>query len=327
MTRKLMFALAACAVVGSWAAKGMAEEGKKKVVFVAGKPSHGFFAHEHIAGCRLLASQLNEAKVGIEAIVVADNGYPNDPSVFDDAAAIVVYCDGGGGHLLNKALKDFDQVMKRGVGLVCIHYAVELPKGESGDRFLEWIGGYFEPNWSVNPHWTAKFAKLPEHPITRGVKPFAINDEWYYHMRFRPNMQGITPILTDLPGQETLSRRDGPHSGNPDVRAAVLERKEPQHVGWAYERGEDYKNGRGFGFTGGHNHINWGQDDFRRLVLNAIVWSAKVEVPADGVKLQSLNAEGLEANQDYPKPANWSSEKIQKQLEDWKIMPPIAEKK
>ncbi len=47
--------------------------------------------------------------------------------------------------------------------------------------------------------------KLPEHPITRGVKPFKINDEWYYHMRFREEMEGVTPILTDLPPDATLT--------------------------------------------------------------------------------------------------------------------------
>ena len=88
--------------------------------------------------------------------------------------------------------------MDKGIGLVCIHYAVEVPKGEIGDRMLDWLGGYFEPNWSVNPHWTASFDELPEHPITRGVEPFEINDEWYYHMRFRPEMEGVTPILTDV---------------------------------------------------------------------------------------------------------------------------------
>ena len=30
--------------------------GEKKVVFVAGAKSHGFFAHEHAAGCKLLAA-------------------------------------------------------------------------------------------------------------------------------------------------------------------------------------------------------------------------------------------------------------------------------
>ena len=61
---------------------------------------------------------------------------------------------------------------------------------------MDSIGGYFEMYHSVNPHWTAKFDSFPDHPITRGVKPFAINDEWYYHMRFRPEMKGVTPILS-----------------------------------------------------------------------------------------------------------------------------------
>ena len=233
----------------------------KKVVFVAGAKSHGYFSHEHIAGCKLLAKHLDEAKIGLKSVVVTDNGYPKDPSVFDDAAAVVVYCDGGGRHLLNAHLKEFDKIMKRGVGLACLHYGVEVPKGAPGDHFLKWIGGYFETNWSVNPHWTAEFKVLPNHPVSSGVRPFAINDEWYYHMRFRENMKGVTPILSAMPGADTLKRRDGAHSNNPHVREAVLKRKEAQHVAWVYQRGKDYGEGRGFGFTGGHNHVNWGSDN------------------------------------------------------------------
>ena len=148
-------------------------------------------------------------------------------------------------------------------------------KGDSGDHFLKWIGGYFETHWSVNPHWTARFDHLPVHPITRGVKPFEVNDEWYYHMRFRPAMKGVTPILSAMPPKTTLTRPDGPHSGNPHVRASVAAGN-LQHVAWAAERADG---GRGFGFTGGHNHWNWGDDNFRKVVLNAIVWCAKRRGP------------------------------------------------
>ncbi|MCG8584806.1 MAG: hypothetical protein MI757_08865, partial [Pirellulales bacterium] len=79
----------------------------------------------------------------------------------------------------------------------------------------------------------------------------------------------------------TLKRRDGPHSNNPHVRAAVLERKEPQHVAWAYQRPEG---GRGFGTTGAHYHKAWDSDDFRKVVLNGIIWTAGMDVPKDGVK-------------------------------------------
>ena len=111
-------------------------------------------------------------------------------------------------------------------------------------------------------------------------------------------MDGVTPILSDLPPKDSLSRPDGAHSGNPHVRAAVLERKEPQHVMWAYERPEELGKGRAFGFTGGHFHKNWKHDDHRGIVLNAIAWISHVDVPAKGVPSQTPTDEEMEANLD-----------------------------
>jgi type 1 glutamine amidotransferase len=288
----------------------------KKVVFVAGPKSHGFFAHEHAAGCKLLAEHLEAANLGIKTVVVT-GGFPQDQSVFNDADAVVVACDGGVRHLLNKNLKEFDEVMKRGVGLACIHYGVETTKGPAGDHFLKWIGGYFEPYWSVNPVWNAAFKLLPSHPITQGVMPFTMQDEWYYHMRFREATSAIgsiVPILSAHPPENTMKRlKPGvdkhPHHGNPDVADAVLKRKEAQHVAWAYQRGEDYNYGRGFGFTGAHFHENWASLDARRLVLNAIAWIAKVDVPKTGVPSKEVKMKDLLRNQDFPKPENWKNQK------------------
>jgi len=251
----------------------------RKIVLVAGAPSHGPGEHEHRAGCLLLQSCLDEVP-GINVVVVT-NGWPKDESVFTGASAVLFYADGGGAHpaIQGDRLRKIGELVKQGVGIAGIHYGVEVPKEKGGREFLDWIGGYFEVNWSVNPHWDARFPSLPDHPITRGVRPFTINDEWYYHMRFREDMKGVTPILTAVPPASTLSRPDGPHSGNPAVREAIR-KGEPQHVAWAYERPDG---GRGFGFTGAHFHRNWGNDDFRRLVLNAILWVAKAEVPAGGV--------------------------------------------
>jgi hypothetical protein len=183
--------------------------------------------------------------------------------------------------------------MKKGIGLACIHYATEptLEKGEK--EFLDWIGGAFEINWSVNPHWQAAFKELPSHSITRGVKPFTIDDEWYFHIRFPEGMKGVTPILSAVAPPSTMSRPNGPHEGNPAVHQAV-ERGEPQTVAWACERADG---GRGFGFTGAHFHRNWGDDNFRRLVLNAILWTAKMDVPAEGVQSR-VTGEDLEKNLD-----------------------------
>lgn len=292
----------------------------KKVAFVAGTPSHGFGSHEHKAGCMLLADALNRSGLPVEARVYT-NGWPKDDSVLDYADSIVVYCDGGKRHPFNNYLERLAKIQQRGIGMVCIHYGVEVPKGPSGDAFVDWIGGYFETDWSVNPHWTASFDALPDHPIGRGVGKFSVNDEWYYHMRFATEMQGVTPILSDLPPSSTLvkadgslSRKDGAHSNNPHVRAAVLERQEPQHVAWAYTR-ED--GGRGFGFTGGHFHWNWGNNDFRRLMLNAIAWSAKLDIPAGGIDSEELTIEHLMANQDEKVPGNFNKARIQAMLDEW----------
>ena len=253
---------------------GQAATKKKRVAFMAGVRSHGYGAHEHYAGCRLLAGSLEEASDGYETVVYQD-GWPAEADAFEGADTIVMYCDGGIRHPVNSHLDQVDALAKKGVGIVCIHYGVEVPAGDSGDRFLNWIGGYFEMDWSVNPHWTAKFSSFPKHPITRGVQPFEINDEWYYHMRFRPEMEGVTPILSNLPPRSTLTRPDGPHSGNPHVRAAVA-RGEQQHVAWAAERPVAAVGSVSLAVTTtGIGAIRI----FESLVLNAIVWTARGEVP------------------------------------------------
>lgn len=252
----------------------------KKIVLVAGRDSHGAGAHAHRAGVTMFKAALEKVP-GLKAEVYT-NGWPQDVQAFEGAATVVIYSDGGGGHpfIQGDRLKMLDGLMQKGVGLGCVHYAVEVPKDRGGQEWLRWIGGYFETHWSVNPFWEADFKTLPAHPVSRGVQPFKSNDEWYYHMRFPDGMQGVTPILSALPPASTLQRPDGPHSNNPHVKAAVLERKEPQHLLWVYQRPDG---GRGFGFTGGHSHQNWTNPHFRKAVLNAIVWSANAEVPAQGV--------------------------------------------
>src|SRR4051812_38272476 len=267
---------------------------EKKIVFIAGPPSHGPGEHEHRAGCLLLKSCLDSVP-GVTSTVYS-NGWPaNADEALAGADSIVVYSDGGPGHplLRDDHLQKIDALVKKGTGLVCLHYATE-PTLEKGQKeFLDWIGGAFEANWSVNPHWNAAFKTLPQHPIARGVNPFTILDEWYFHIRFPEGMKGVTPILSAVPDASTMTRPDGPHEGNPAMRAAV-KAGEPQTVAWAHERPDGT---RGFGFTGGHFHKNWGNDDFRKTVLNAILWTAKMEIPADGLQ-SKVTEEQLDQNLD-----------------------------
>jgi len=272
-------------------------DGRKKLVMVAGKPSHPPGQHEHRAGVVLLEQCLDAAGLPLTTAVYT-GGWPADPTAFDNADAIFFFADGGGNHpaVQSNRLAQIDALAKRGVGVACLHYAVEVPKEKGGPEFLSWLGGYFEPHWSVNPTWKLVQTQVAEgHPITRGVKPFETQDEWYYHMRFREPPEGLTKILSAVPPDATRERPDGPHSNNPTVRA---EKGAREVLAWAYERPGG---GRGFGCTGAHFHKNWENDDFRRMMLNALVWTSGLDVPSTGVP-SSVTPEQLAANLD-DKPA------------------------
>ena len=313
--------------------------GKKQALLLAGNPSHGFGAHDHLSGCSLLAKLLNESGL-IDAKVhsLQTKGWPK-PEELAEANTIVIYSDGGDRHPFNDHLAELAASTAKGVGIVCIHYGVETSIGKPGQAFIDWTGGYFEPNYSVNPHWQAYYRQLPKHPTTNGVKPFSTHDEWYYHMRFREKMEGVTPILTDLPPLSTLvvtdkegnivmeekdgkkvpklSRPENAHNNNPYARKAILEDKEPQHMAWATQRPDG---GRGFGCSGGHDHWNWGNPQFRKLILNAIVWTAGADVPADGVPAGKVTVDDLLQNHDEPIPADFNEKqrpRIQALLDEW----------
>lgn len=292
---------------GQWHGQVAGAAEPRKVVLIAGRPSHPPRMHEFNAGVQLLTKCLQgESSVRVVPVL---NGWPTDEATFDGAAAIVFYMDGGGGHEVVKEngrrMKLVDQWAKQGVGLGFMHYGVEVVPDQAGAEFKRWIGGHYEHMFSCNPIWEPKFEQLPEHPITRGVKPFQIKDEWYFNMRFAAGLEGnvpqnlegmkFTPILVGTPSDTV---RDGPYvyprGPYPHIQAS---KGRAEAMMWAVERPDG---GRGFGFTGGHFHDNWGNDDFRKVILNALVWLAKADVPAAGVK-SAVTPADLDANLD-PKP-------------------------
>jgi type 1 glutamine amidotransferase len=248
----------------------------KKIVLVAGRASHGPGEHEFFAGCAILMKLLAQTP-GVFPVMARD-GWPKKTETFDNASAVVFYMDGGGGHpILHKRHKEVVQkLIDNKVGFVNLHYAVEYPKSQS-EHVFQWLGGYYETGFSTNPHWDADFKSFPEHAITRGVKPFKIRDEWYFNIRFKPEAKEVTTILKATPPDAIRRTPEAKkHAGREEI------------VAWTYER---TNGGRSFGFTGGHHHTNWGNENFRRLVTNAILWTAKVDIPKDGARAELDPAE------------------------------------
>lgn len=246
---------------------------EKSVLLIAGPKSHGAGQHEHPAGCELLASHLRTSGLDIKAEVSL--GWPQDPAKLAAADSIVLYSDGEGAHVAKGQVEALKKHHADGKGLVVIHYALE-PADAAMAAFLdEAIGGHFQVDWSVNPIWKMTQPILAPHPITQGVGSFEVEEEFYYHIKLQ---EDAVPILQALPPESSLGA-DGPRSGNAEIRAK-LARKEPQTLAWAVG---DAGSAKGFGFTGGHFHKNWSDENFRKLVLNAIAWTAGVQVPATGV--------------------------------------------
>lgn len=263
-------------------------DGKRKLVIIAGQPSHPPLMHEFRAGSLLLQKALS-AVPGLE-VVLGEQGWVADEAVFQEADGVVIYADGGGGHpaVQGNHAATLAAFAERGGGLGFMHYGVEVEANKGGAEFLRWIGGYYENAFSCNPIWEPSFQCFPNHPIAEGVEPFQIKDEWYFNMRFVPGFSAdgpaevkgmkFTPLLVAKPSSAV---RGGPYvypaGPYPHIVAA---QERPEAMMWCVERPDG---GRGFGFTGGHFHLNWGNSDFRRIVLNALVWVSGAPVPKGGV--------------------------------------------
>ncbi|MBC8870333.1 MAG: ThuA domain-containing protein [Planctomycetes bacterium] len=281
-TRSLYVGLLFCStlLVGIlWSAlvqRGYAADAfKAKVLVVAGPCQHPPGTHEAIAGARLLTHCVAHAEnVGpISALLL--EAWPKDGSVLENTATIVFIGDIFPPERMDerdKIMAQLTKLMDQGCGIVCIHYATGLRGehvAEDGDHpLLHWMGGYFATGGCKHHRSVARVCPatlVPEdndHPILQGWKKFAFDDEPYWNNYF--GKDGMAPNVTSLV-------------------YAMLPPTEPKKetIGWAIQR-ED--GGRGVGLVVPHFFRNWRIDDLRTLVMNSIVWTAKLDVPAEGVK-------------------------------------------
>ena len=99
--------------------------------------------------------QINADFANAYAVVHTQENWPTDLSKAD---AIIVLLNHGGPAADDARIK---AAMKRGAGFMAIHWGVEVNVGQQGKNYLDWMGGYFETYWSVNPFWNADFKEIP----------------------------------------------------------------------------------------------------------------------------------------------------------------------
>ncbi|WP_406699399.1 ThuA domain-containing protein [Singulisphaera sp. Ch08] len=232
-----------------------------KIVLIAGSSTHKPGEHDYLAGCVVLMNLLRQTP-GVAPVLAID--WPEKPETLEGAKAIVMLFDGGDKHALLKGdrLDLIQKLADQGVGLVQLHQAADYPKAQ-GDRARRLVGGAWEPGFSQRAHWIATFQAFADHPIFRGVTSFSVDDGWLTRLRFTPEKKGVTPLL------RTVSPTDAKTKVVDD--AAI--------VSWLYDRPGG---GRSLTFTGGHLHKSFAEEGYRRFLVNGILWTAGVAIPASG---------------------------------------------
>lgn len=238
-----------------------------KIVLLAGSVSNKPGQHEYFAGCSLLMKCLKQTP-GVWPVMVAE-GWPKNEAVFDHAKAVVSYMDAGEklAWLEPSRWSKIRAVMAAGAGLVCMHQSVEVPPAQA-DEFKSWLGGVWQKDTGCRGHWDMHLTPgNPPHAILSGVTAYdAPHDGWLFNLHFAD--KGVTTLLSGPVPDKSRSTTDArQHNGRDEV------------IAWAYERADG---ARSVGFTGADLHSSWHIDSQRRMVVNAILWSAKVNVPKDG---------------------------------------------
>lgn len=240
-----------------------------KILLIGKDRDHAFSQHEYMSDCAILAKCLRQTK-GVEAEV--SNGWPRDPEKLKGINAIVFNTRMGGSVMFAPLAKaEAEKLLKAGVGLSAIHWGTGAEKNE-GEAWLNAMGGWFHGDLfsKYGVRTTRLMQSDPKHPICRGWKEYDLREEYYYKLKFLPEARPILKANVD---------------------------KEDYPVAWVYDRPDG---GRSFGFVGGHFHDNFAKEEFRRAIVNGILWTARVEVPADGAPVE-ITAKDLELPPDTRK--------------------------
>ncbi len=227
-----------------------------KVLLVGHKPDHPPGTHTYLPTARMLAAQL-EKHPGVQAVV--SDGWPTDPKVLQGVNVLVLYSSSGAELLLlDKPYRpQVEKLLDGGAGLVTIHWATAVRKANLdrlGPTWQKYLGGYWISNVGLAMGRSELRQLEPQHPICRGWKPFTVYDEYYLN----PTLGRAKPLL------------------------AVQVKGKPLVVAWYYVRPDG---ARSFATTLGHFGRNFDIPQFRRMVLNGILWAAGREVPAEGAKV------------------------------------------
>jgi type 1 glutamine amidotransferase len=270
-----LLSTAAAAQAGKPAAPASSTRPKRILLIGQGPDGHPWNAHEYMAGQRILAACLKPVKNVRVTIVKADEPWSNGPELLDAADVAVVFVSQGGGWLQQdkRRLAAFRRLAKRGGGLVALHWGMGAKDAKFIPAFRDLFGGiHGGPDRKYKVLTTTTEITSPKHPIVRGIDPVTVREEFYYKLKLTKAGGKLTPL----------------------IRVPIDGAK--YTVAFAWERPDG---GRSFCFSGLHFHANWKHDAYRRLVTQAVLWTAGLEAPKAGLPLKY---DPKDLSQPRPKP-------------------------
>lgn len=262
MLTRMMFGLLLVAILPGISSSGDPVS-RKRVLLLGQKPDgHPPGTHEYLAGLRFIAKSLERVPDLQVVLAHADEPWEEGVELLDGCDAVVLSLAEGAKWICRKPdrLTAFQRLARQGAGLTCLHWAMGTKDPEPIPQFTALFGachGGSDRKYQVLTT-TAKPAGS-QHPILAGIKPFQVHDEFYYALK-KPAIatHRIQPLIeVEIEGSRHF-------------------------VAWACERADG---GRSFGFSGLHFHDNWKLAEYRRLVLQGILWSVKQTIPEAGLSV------------------------------------------
>jgi type 1 glutamine amidotransferase len=250
--------LLACLLVSTEHA-ATAENPKRVLLLGQGPDGHPPQTHEYVAGLERLANDLKGQATVVATLVQADEPWSDGPELLRQTDVAVLFLAEGAkwASADPRRYAALTELASRGGGLVALHWAIGTRQAEPIAPFVRLFGGCHGGPDRKYQVVDAELRPAADHPVLRGMQALSVRDEFYYRLKFTDDKQ-LEPLLT--------VRIDG----------------NDETVAWAWQRPDG---GRSFGFSGLHFHDNLNHPEYRRLMAQAVLWGAGVEIPAPGIAL------------------------------------------
>jgi hypothetical protein len=254
--------LLASVALGTFGGVAIAAEplAPKKLLLLGQKPDgHPPATHEYLPGQQLLAGMLKNMS-GLETVLIsADEPWTEGPELINGADGVVIFLSEGAKWTQADPRRAgaLAALAQRGGAITALHWGTGTKDAANIEPFLKLLGAcHGGPDRRYKVLEAETHLANPRHPIAAGLKDFRVRDEFYYQLKRVQPAGSVEPIL------------EVPIDGKSEM------------VAWTWQRPDG---GRSFGFTGLHFHDNWQLAEYRRLVVQGVLWTLKQPIPSSGV--------------------------------------------